>query len=246
MRACPPLLLLLLLTCCLAQPAVVLWLLDCGSHGQKMRDIILREGFSGQLRQLDVRLTTCEYNASMTTEQAYRLVLDSMKNDTTTFADEHRLSLSFGSLTGVPSATLRDILAIGGRIWAAAGNDGNANGCYYPAAQEGVLAVDATDSYGNLQFLSDGCALKPPDQVLRVSSCWTSDATAIASARGLETNFTRAVPCIPGWLIKYQWQYMYTTITSLILFLAGLLAYYIVQRIRGRPPFWCFSSSSSS
>jgi len=204
-------LLLLFLLSVLLADGTVLYLLDCGSHGDKMLSIIQNEGYNGTLHYVCVNLNGCERSDCPEPESVYFQILANLSSD-----EDTRLSLSYGENNQNDfSVGLFDLSQRGVRIYAAAGNDAQASGCYFPASQTRVIAVTAADSDGALQYNSDGCSHKPPELRLAVSACFTSDATAIASARGLLSNFTRETICP----LKYQWYYMFTMLALLLIFI---------------------------
>ncbi len=196
-------------------PQTTLYLLDCGTHGERMLELIRAEGYNGTLFYLRVNLTECPWER-LSIEDGYAEVLLREVNSSVT---DLRLSLSFGEKYALPSSGIRSLLESLGervRIYAAAGNDADqGGGCYAPARQEGVLAVSSADSRGNIQYNSDSCGNKPMAERLWVSACFTSDATAVAAALGLRGNLTRLTFC-PH---KYQWQYMALMAVLLLVFL---------------------------
>jgi hypothetical protein len=231
---------LLLITTLLLVSSQLLFLLDCGSHGEKMRNTILQEGYQGRLQYVPVQLEGCdpEGEVLVNTEAAYLDIFTDVisgqlqQNET----EDIRLSLSYGVTYGQPSIALLALSRQRGvRIWAGAGNEYNKNGCQFPAAQEGVYAVTATDSTGELQPLSNGCEQKNASMLLRVTACSTSEATAIAAALGLQRNLTRALSPCPFslqdlWIVKHSWWYTGIMLILLATFLLAMGIYYIVQR----------------
>ncbi len=210
-----------LLLCLTPAGAATLYVLDCGSHGDRMLSIIQGEGYNGTLHYLCVNLTGCERTDCARPEDVYFQVLANL-----TESDDTRMSLSFGANVRALSIGIISLLRRGVMIYAADGNDAQASGCYSPAWQPGVIAVSAADSDGALQYNSDGCIDKPLQERLSVSACFTSDATAIAAARGLYANFTRETFCP----LKYQWYYMFCMLGLLVLLLLGVAIYCLVTR----------------
>lgn len=212
----------LLLLLVLPTLSTTLYLLDCGSHGDKMLNIIQSEGYNGTLYYLCVNLTGCERTDCAEPEDVYFQVLANLSTSET----DNRMSLSFGVNAYVFSIGIVDLLQHRVRVYAADGNDADPGGCYSPAWQTGVIAVSAADSDGALQYNSDGCLAKPLSERLSVSACFTSDATAIASARGLRSNFTRETFCP----LKYQWYYMFSILGLLVLLIVGFAIYLFIHR----------------
>lgn len=192
-----------------------LYLLDCGAHAETSRNYILAEpGYNQTLISLPTRTAT-DCQDSPTPIEQFASVLDVVyighSGATPT------VCAPFGAYEGnyIPEEVA--LLANKTLFYAAAGNDGT-DYCWWPAIQYGVYAVAASDANGHPQPWSNRCWNKFDQlRVLFVSACSTSEATAIAAARGLTSNFTREVAC-PDLLREWQWPFMYSMVAAFCVF----------------------------